>query len=73
MRSKEKNIMANTEMKMEIPSTSGRCSRKQVSRAGLASALTAACRAYLPVEGWVAIAAVVVILLIVVATLPGLS
>ena len=60
-------------MKIEIPSPSGRCNRKQVSRAGLASALTAARRAHLPVESYVAIAAVVVILLIVVATLPGLS
>ena len=60
-------------MKIEIPSTSGRCSRKQVSRAGLASALTAARRDHLPVQGYVAIAAVVVILLIVAATLPGLS
>ena len=58
---------------MEIPSTSGRCSRKQVSRTGLASALTSARRAYLPIEGYVAIVAVVVILLIVLATLPGLS
>jgi hypothetical protein len=57
---------------MEIPSTGGRRSRKRVSRAGLAS-LAAARRAPLPVEGYVAIAAVVVILLIVVATLPGLS
>jgi hypothetical protein len=60
-------------MKIEISSTSGRCERKQVSRAGLAGALTAARRAHLPVEGYVAIAAVAVILLIVVATLPGLS
>ena len=60
-------------MKIEITSTSGRCSRKQVSRMGLAGTLTAARRTSLPVEGFVAIAAVVVILLIVVATLPGLS
>jgi hypothetical protein len=60
-------------MKMEIPSTSACCSRKQVSRAGLASALTSARRAGLPIEGYVAIAAVVVILLIVLATVPGLQ
>ena len=60
-------------MKIETSSTGGRCERKQVSRAGLASTLTCTRRAHLPIEGYVAIAAVVVILLIVVATLPGLS
>lgn len=58
---------------MEIPSTRGRCSRTSVSRGGLAKALAAARRARLPIEGYVAIAAVAVILVIVVATLPGLS
>jgi len=60
-------------MKIETSSTSARCERKQVSRAGPASALTSAWRTHLPVEGYAAVAAVVVILLIVVATLPGLS
>jgi hypothetical protein len=73
MRSKEKNIITRSSIKIESSSSSGRCERKQVSRAGLANNLACARRTHLPVEGYVAIAAVVVILLIVVATLPGLS
>jgi hypothetical protein len=64
--------MAYTQMKIEISSTAAQSDRKPVSCAQPARGMAATRRARLPVESYLAVAAAIVILLIVLTTVPGL-
>jgi hypothetical protein len=57
---------------MELPPINARIRRKRILPGGLDRARATLHRASLAVEGYAPIAAVIVILLIVLATLPGL-
>jgi hypothetical protein len=58
-------------VKIEISSTGIESERKAISPAQPARCLASARRVHLSIEGYMALAAAVVVLLIVIATLPG--